>query len=342
MSKPLKSIVGLALLSAALLPAPSHATEDAAQFFSGKTVRLILGTGAGGAYGAYAILFSEYFSKHIPGNPSVVPEFRPGAGGVTAANYLYNAALKDGTMLGMPMAPVVLAQLTAPSIQYDASKFNWIGQLAGLTRLIAVWNTSPVKTFDDLKTHETIAGDSGRGSETYINPAVINSLFGTKIKLVGGYTGSNGVMLALERGEVSLASGTWANFAENHPDWIRDHKVRFLVQIGSKKLAGYQDLPLLSDLAKDDDDRQVIEFMSLITQSVGYSIMAPPGVPSDRIGLLRTAFDATVKDRGFLDSARKCCVDLAPEPYTIVEQAVEKAVNSPQSILDRFMRASNP
>jgi tripartite-type tricarboxylate transporter receptor subunit TctC len=342
MSKQYKSLVAMVLLGVALFSTVSRADEDAAQFFSGKTIQLILGTGAGGAYGAYAILFSKYFSKHIPGNPSVIPEFRPGAGGVTAANYLYNAALKDGTMLGMPMAPIVLAQLTAPSIQYDAAKFNWIGQLAGLTRLIAVWNTSPVKTFDDLKTHETIAGDSGRGSETYINPAVINSLFGTKIKLVGGYDGSNGVMLALERGEISLASGTWANFAENHPDWISNHKVRFLVQIGSRKLPGYEDLPLLSDLAKNDDDRQVVEFMSLITQSVGYSIMAPPGVPSDRVAVLRTAFDAAVKDPDFLASAHKCCVDLAPEPYTTVEQAVKKAVNSPKAVLDRFMRASNP
>ncbi len=142
--------------------------------------------------------------------------------------------------------------------------------MAGLTRLIAVWNTSPVNTFDDLKTHETIAGNGGQGSETYINPAVMNSLFGTKIKLVSGYAGSNDVILALERGEISLVSGTWANFAGNHPNWVRDHKVRFLVQIGLKKLPGYQDLSLLSDLAKNDEDRQVVEFMSLVTQSAGY------------------------------------------------------------------------
>ena len=138
-------------------------------------------------------MFAQYFGRHIPGEPAVVPEYRPGAGGVVAANYLYNVAPKDGTVIGIPLAPIVLAQYTGANVQYDASKFLWIGQMADITRLFAVWETSPIKTFEDLITQESIAGTTGRGSETYMNPALMNHVFGTKIKIVSGYKGSNDI-----------------------------------------------------------------------------------------------------------------------------------------------------
>ena len=332
----------VATFYAMLSSSNAQSANDNAQFFKGKTIRLVIATGSGGAYGSYGLIFSEYFGKHIPGNPAVVMEFRPGAGGVVAANYLYNVAPKDGTVIAMPLAPIVLAQFTGTSIQYDASKFNWIGQMAGLTRLMAVWHSSPLKTFGDLLTQPSIAGNSGKGSETYMNPALMNYVFGTKIKIVSGYKGSNDLMLALERGEISLVSGTWANFAGNHPDWLRDNKVRFLVQIGLNKVLGQENVPLLSDLAKNDADRQLVEFMSLITQSVGYSIMAPPGVPEARVAALRAAFDATMKDPNFLTSAKKCCVEVNPASYKTVETSVAKAVNSPKGLLNRFVRAIGP
>ena len=177
----------------------------------------MIATSTGGAYGAYGLVFAQFFGRHVPGEPTVVPEYRPGAGGVVASNYLYNVAPKDGTVIGIPLAPIVLAQYTGAKAQYDASKFVWIGQMADITRLFAVWETSPIKTFQDLTTQESIAGTTGRGSETYMNPALMNHVFGTKIKIVAGYKGSNALMLALERGEISAVSGTWSNFAANHP-----------------------------------------------------------------------------------------------------------------------------
>jgi tripartite-type tricarboxylate transporter receptor subunit TctC len=327
-------------LAAMLSPASAQSTDDAAQIFKGKTIKVDIATGPGGAYGAYGLVFVQYFGKHIPGNPTVVTEYRPGAGGVVAANYLYNVAPKDGTVLAIPLAPIVLGEHTGASVQYESAKFNWIGQMAGLTRFYAVWHTSPLKTFDNLITQESVAGTTGRGSETYMNPALMNHVFGTKIKIVSGYKGSNDLMLALERGEISGASGTWANFAGNHPDWVRDNKIRFLVQIGLSKVPGYDSVPLLSDLAKNDADRQLIEFMSLVTQSVGYSVMAPPGVPDATVAVLRNAFDATMKDPDFLAGAKKCCVDLSPASYKTVEDAVRKAVNAPKALLDRFIAAT--
>jgi tripartite-type tricarboxylate transporter receptor subunit TctC len=164
-------------------------------------------------------------------------------------------------------------------------------------------------------------------------------VFGTKIKIVSGYTGSNSLMLALERGEISAVSGTWANFAGNHSDWLRDSKVRFLTQIGLTKVPGYEQVPLLLELAKNEADRQLIEYMSLVTQSVGYSVMTPPGVPADTVQALRHAFEETMKDPAFVAAAKRCCVDVNPAGYTKVEGAVMKAVNSPKSLIDRFIRA---
>ena len=333
------SFLAAVLLSGSLVNAQ---TDNVAQHFKGKTIKLIISTGSGGAYGGYGLVFAQHFGRHIPGEPVVVSEYRPGAGGIVAANYLYNVAPKDGTVIAIPLAPLVLAQHTGTNVQYDASKFLWIGQMAEITRLFAVWENSPVKRFEDLLTREVIAGSSGRGSETYMNPAIMNSVFNTKIKIVSGYKGSNDLMLALERGEISAVSGTWANFAANHPTWVRDQKVRFLVQMGLRKVKGYEQVPLLSELAKNEDDRRLVEYMSLVTTSVGYSVMAPPGVPYPVMGALRHAFDATMKDPAFLESAKKCCVDLDPAPHSAVEEAVAKAVNAPKALLDRFIKATAP
>jgi tripartite-type tricarboxylate transporter receptor subunit TctC len=315
-------------------PAPSVADH-----FRGKTIKLNIATSSGGAYGSYALVFAQYFGKHVPGEPAVVPEYRPGAGGVVAANYLFNVAPKDGTAIGIPLAPIVLAQYTGAKARYDASKFLWVGQMADITRLFAVWENSPVKSFADLKRLETVAGTTGKGSETYMNPALMNHVFGTRIKIVAGYKGSNDLMLALERGEISAVSGTWANFAANHPQWVSERKVRFVVQIGLRKVKGYENVPLLSELAANEDDRRLIEYMSLVTTSVGYSVIAPPGVPDEIVAALRSAFDATMKDPAFLAAAKKCCVDLNPATHDVVAAAVARAINSPKSLLERFIRA---
>jgi tripartite-type tricarboxylate transporter receptor subunit TctC len=330
----------LAVIWATLVPAAAQPSESVAQFFKGKTIRLMVATSTGGAYGAYAQLFAQFFGRHVPGEPSVITEYRPGAGGVVAANYLYNVAPRDGTVIGMPLAPIVLGQYTGAKAQYDASKFLWVGQMGDIIRLFAVWENSPVKTFDDLKRYETVAGTTGRGSETYMNPALMNHVFGTKIKIVSGYKGSNDLMIAFERGEITAVSGTWANFATNHLHWITDNKVRFVVQIGLSKIRGYESLPLLSELATNEDDRRLAEYMSLVTTAVGYSVIAPPGVPDPVIDALRTAFDDTMKDPAFLAAGKKCCGDLNPESYKTVAAAVTRAINAPKSLQERFIKAT--
>jgi tripartite-type tricarboxylate transporter receptor subunit TctC len=317
----------------------AQSQRSAADFFRGKSIRLVIPTGPGGAYSLYALLFAEHFGQHVPGQPTIVPEYRAGAGGIVAANYLYTLAPRDGTALGIPLAPIILGQYTGGSaVQYDSAKFNWIGQMSEITRLLTVWGDSNIHTFSDLAAHDTVAGTTGRGSETFINPAIVNYVFHTRIRIVGGYKGSADLLLALERKEIGLMSATWSNLAGNRPDWIKDGKVRFLAQIGLSKLPGLN-VPLLIDLAKNDADRQLIEFMSLVTTSVGYSVMSPPGVPADIVGALRTAFDDTMKDPAFIADARKRHVDLTPKQYQSVETAVNQAIQSPSTLFRRFMAA---
>ncbi len=331
-------IIAVACASSCLAAAQSP--DPVADFFRGRTVKLVVPTGQGGAYGLYAVLFAQHYGRHLPGQPTVVPEYRPGAGGLLAANYLYTAAPRDGSVIGIPLAPIVLGQYTGgSSVRYDASKFVWIGQMANITRLFVVWETSKIKKFDDLVTYDGIAGATGRGSETFINPAIINHVFGAKIKIVPGYKGSSDLLLALERGEISEVSTTWSNFSGNHADWVKEGKVRFLVQIGLAKLPGYERLPLLSDLAKNEADRQLIEFMSLVTTSVGYSVLAPPGLPDNVAAALRQGFDETMKDSAFVADAAQRHVDLAPEDDKFVEGAVRKAVDAPPALFQRFMQA---
>ena len=320
--------------------AAAQSSDSVADFFHGKAIRLVVPTGPGGAYSLYALLFAEHYGRHLPGNPVVVPEYRAGAGGVIAANYLYSVAPRDGTVIEIPLAPIILGQYTGgPSVQYDASKFIWIGQMADITRLFTVWEDSKIKRFEDLATYDSVAGTTGKGSETFINPAIINHVFGTKIKIVAGYKGSADLLLALKRGEINIVSATWSNFIGNHTDWIKQGKVRFLVQIGLSKLPGYNNIPLLTELAQNEQDRRLIEFMSLVTTSIGYSVMAPPGVPDNIVAALRRAFDDTMKDPTFIADAEKRRIDLTPANYKAVEAAAKKAIDSPRELFQRFMQA---
>lgn len=330
----------LAAFCAASHPAAAQSSDAADEIFRGKTIKLIVPTGPGGAYGLYGLLLAQHYGRHLPGEPVVVPEYRAGAGGMVAANYLYSVAPRDGSVISIPLAPIILGQYTGgSSVRYDAAKFVWIGQMANITRLFTVWESSRIKRFEDLAIHDSVAGTTGKGSETFINPAIINHVFGTKIKIVAGYKGSADLLLALERGEIDAVSATWSNFAGNHADWVKEDKVRFLVQIGLSKLPGHENVPLLSDLAKNEPDRQLIEFMSLVTTSVGYSVMAPPGIPDRTAAALRQAFDETVKDPAFIADARKRSIDLDPADSTAVEGAVRKAADSPPELFQRFMQA---
>ncbi len=316
---------------------PRAAAQSAEQDFRNKTIRVIVPTAVGGDRALYALPFIAYFGRHVPGNPRVVPVFMPGAGGAVGMNYLYGASAPDGLTIGTPLAPVVVAQATGDSqVSYDVSKMNWIGRIVDATRVFFVWNRVGVRTLDDLRKREVIVGSSGRSSETYINPAVMNARLGTKFRIVTGYSGVAAVNLAAERGESEGSFTTWNDVWNNHADWLRDKKITVMFQIALAKKVG--DVPLLVDAAGDPLARSVIEFMSSSSQ-MGQAYVGPPGMSPEIVSVLRAAFDATMKDPEYVEAMRKANLELNPMNGADLAAVVAKTIAAPKQVIDAYQAA---
>lgn len=305
--------VAAGLLAAALV-APSGASADAIEdFYAGRTVELLIGYSPGGGYDAYARLLARFLGKHIPGDPTIVPENMPGAGSLTLTNYLYNVAPKDGSVFGtiargMAMEPL----LSGRGMRFDARQFSWIGSLNHEVSLCVSWHTSPVKRFADLYTHELIVGGTGAGSDTDVFPLVLRNLLGARIKLIPGYPGGNDILLAMERGEVDgRCSWSWSTLSAQRPEWVEEGKINLLVQLALAKHPDLPDVPLVTDLAKTDDERMALELI-FSRQVMGRPYVAPPSVPTDRLEALRSAFTATTRDPAFLAEASHLGLEVNP------------------------------
>jgi tripartite-type tricarboxylate transporter receptor subunit TctC len=316
----------------AIAAAPARAEP---QFYAGKTISILVGAGEGGAYSLYAQLAAEYFRKLLPGNPTVVVQSMTGAGGIRATDYLANVAPKDGTALGMLLDLAAATQVLQPKVvHYDLSKFSVIGTFVTDNPVIMVRADTGVRGFADLKTKSIIVGASGKGSQTYVHPALLKDVLGANVKLVTGYRGSADISLAMERGEVQGQSATWVSWKARHSDWIKEKRIIPIVQVGLKKEADLPDVPLMLELATSDEDRQVLELMSSGSQ-IGRALFAPPGVPPERIAALRTAFDAMVKDPEFVAAAAKRKLIVAPVPGTEVQAIIQRVVSYPPSVIER-------
>src|SRR4051812_21506200 len=222
--------LGSALATAAVAPAQAQSVAD---FYRGKTVNVLIGVGVGGEYDLQARMVARYIGKHIPGNPLVVPQNMTGAGGINMANYLFTQAARDGTYIGMlgnnfPATQAVGGQ----GVRFDAMKFNWLGTIAPVVETMAVLTSTGVKTLDDLRSHEIVAGASGRGAITYIYPSMMNEYLGTRFKIVTGYPGGNQINLAMERGEVQARNNTWSSWKATRANWLRDKFITVIVQAG--------------------------------------------------------------------------------------------------------------
>lgn len=320
-----------ATLALSPLPAPA---QSPAEFFAGKTISLVVGYTAGGNYDLYARLLAEFMPRHIPGNPQMVVQNRPGAGGRNTANYVYNVSAKDGTIWALTNNMMPLFQVLDPaSARYDLTKAQWIGNMAELNSVVALWHTAPAKTLDEAKKVETVLGSTGRGGETYIVPAMINAVLGTKFKIVTGYPGINEIMLAIERGELQGRSGSWANLVQQHAEWVKSKRIVTLVQIGITKDPEI-DKPLLVDLAKSPEERGLLELVS------GFPVFSrapwlPAGVPDDRVQALRRAFDAAMRDTAMLKASKERNIDLKPNSGEEVQKLALAVGNLPPAVLAR-------
>jgi tripartite-type tricarboxylate transporter receptor subunit TctC len=300
--------VGLACiwLAAGFASAAAWAQDD---FYKGKQLRLVVSTDAGGAYDTYARLASQILKEYIPGNPTIIVQNMPGAGGLKAANYIATTAPRDGTVIAATHAGILTAGLTSPAAAiFDAARLSWIGSITTDPFVGYVWHTTPIKTLADMRTTEVVMGGVAVGTASTDYGIVARDLFGLKLKLVNGYKSSNDVKLAMERGEVqgAFANG-WSSLRNAAPDWIRDGKIRIVVQHGFKPLPDLPDIPLFTSLARTDADREALVFM-LARQEAAKPYFGPPDLPVERLAILRRAFDATMHDPRFLALAAKASV----------------------------------
>ena len=327
---------GVLALLAALPALPGAArAQSPADFYRGKQISLIIGTSAGNDYDFRGRLIARYLGKHIPGNPTIIARNMPGGGGIQAANYIGNIAPRDGTVLHMVMANMMASQaMHMPGVEFDARKFFWIGNTTSTPNVVNSWYTSGITSIDDVKTRELIVG-APMGTAGALYPLLMNALAGTKFKLVTGYPGGNEANLAMERGETQgRGSNSWAAWNSTKPEWVRDKKINILVQIGLKRAADLPNVPLMLELAHNEADRKLLEFISAETE-VARSLVTTPGVPADRVDALRRAFDAMVKDPEFIAEADKTKMDMSPSSGEEAQKIADGIVNTSADVAER-------
>jgi tripartite-type tricarboxylate transporter receptor subunit TctC len=316
-------VAGLVGAASILFSASPAGAQSGTPFFAGRTINIYVGFTAGGNYDFYARLLAEFIGRHIPGNPQILVQNRPGAGSRNAANYVYNVAPKDGTAWATTTNLLPLSQVLDPaSVRFDLTKAQWIGNMVELNSVIAVWHTVAAETLEDATKQQIIVGSTGRSGETYILPAMMNAVLGTKFKIVLGYPGINEIDVAMEKGELQGRDGSWANLYQQRPDWLRDKKVKLLVQIGLERDKALPNLPLLTELAKTDEQRAMLSMVS------GYPVMSrafymPAEVPQARVKALRDAFDATMKDPVFLKAAKARNAEISPNSGEAIQDYVK-------------------
>jgi tripartite-type tricarboxylate transporter receptor subunit TctC len=300
-------------------------------------VTVYIPAGIGGCYDAYARLASRHLGRFLPGNPTIVPKNMPGAGGVVLGNYLFNVAPKDGSAIALFMAGAPFEPLFGNTrAKYDPAKFNWLASLNRLVNIGIFWHVTPVKAPADFFKQEILVGSSGGGdASTEVYPNLLNHLAGTKFKVVTGYKGNGEVMLAMERGEVHGIVGTeLSSLRATRPDWIRDKKVRIVVQIGLSKSPDFPDVPAGLDLVKNADGRKVFELL-LARQENGRPFAAPPGTPPAVVAALRKAFLAMTKDKAFLQDAARMRADIVVNSGEEIAALLAKTYATPRPLVER-------
>lgn len=323
---------------ALLLFANAAAAED---FYRGKNIDLYIGFGVGGTYDLYARTLAKSLGRHIPGEPTVVPRNMPGAGGLTAANYMAKVAPHDGSALAVTSQTLAIDQLFHVSgVSYETRDFLWIGRITSAPTVFFTWHTSPTKTIADARLRETTMGSSGSG-DTTDTPRALNSLAGTKFKLVMGYRGSNDVWLAVERGEVEGGYALFADLKFRKADWLRDKLVNLLFTVADRRSADYPDLPMSSELASTEEGKHILGLFAA-PGGVGRSVFTTPGVPPDRLALLRRAFLETLKDPEFLADAQRIGIELDPLGGEALQQYVAGMMATPADLIAKAEAARRP
>ncbi len=340
-----KSLIVPALLASGAMATPAVA-DEVADFYKGRQIVFTHTGGPAGGFALYTRILSKHIVNHIPGNPKAVIQFKQGGGGMVGMNYLYNAAPKDGSYFLMPL-PGVEAQpfLYPEKVKFDITKINWIGNILKMQSFVSISSNHPnVKSWEDVKKHVVRLGASGKGSETYIMPMLMNAVLGTKFKVITGYKGIMGATVAWEKGELDGRAGGWTSNMRPHLFKQNPQPIRLLVQSGAEKVDELypgqpmpKGVPLLTDLAKNEDDKRLL---GLVERTLARAIAGPPGMPKARVAAMRKAFDGMMKDPAYLDEMKKRKLAItSPQNGKQVDAYINRIASTPKKIVDRYVAA---
>ena len=320
------------------VPALADPVED---FYRGKTIELLIGGAVGGGYDLAGRTVANHLGRHIPGNPGFVVRNLPGATSLIMTNQLYNVAKRDGTVIGMPLSNILLEprlKLISPdgaNVKFDIERFGWIGTSVQEPQVTWVWHTVPARNLDDLRSNLVRMGATTLSADNYVLPTLVNRLLGTRMQVVNGYIGQNEINLAVERGEVQGNNTGLSNITVNKSDWLRDGKVRILLQYGAERLPALSDVPAAAELAGTEEDRALLRFYA-VKFDMARPLTAPPEIPPERLSALRAAFDATMKDPRYLEEAERIGLDVSPLGGEQIEALIRQVQATPEPVVARL------
>ncbi len=328
--------IGALIAAAGIAGAATQGTaESVADFYKGKTINMIIGIPPGGGYDSYARVVARHMGKHIPGHPKFVPQNMPGGAEMNAANYVVNVAPQDGTAIAATTRTVPFLPLYGTkAAKFDPLTINWLGSSNQDVGLFVLWRAAGDFTLDDMFKKQVIVGVNTPGSDTVTYANILKYMFGAKLKVVSGYPGSKDILLAMQRGEVqAIPNYSWSSL-QRHASWLKTKKVRILLQIGLKKLPDLPDVPLISELARTDEQRSVLDLM-LAQTTFGRPYFLGPGVPADRMKALRAAFMATMKDPAFLADAKKQRLMINPVSGEEMQEGITRIYKLPHALVEK-------
>ena len=326
----------IALAATAAFAAPA-AAQSVAEFYKGKTIAMLMGTQPGGSYDLYGRVIGEHLSRYIPGNPTIIMEHMPGAGGVTAGNHLYGPGPQDGTKMLLSHSIPLAEKLEPKGVRFESAKFQWLGTFDAIAHTMAIWHGAQVDTLDGLKTKQIVVGSFAKGHLTYQWAAMAKHVLGANYQVITGYRSGSDLNLAMERGEVHGWAASWENLAGTRPQWITEKKVAVLVSFTYERKKQIPDVPTLLELAPPDK-KDVVEFLTAGTP-FGRAIAVGPGVPADRVAALRKAFDDVMKDPAFLADAEKRKLDIDPRPASYPHALADKLAAASPELVARVKQA---
>jgi tripartite-type tricarboxylate transporter receptor subunit TctC len=321
-------------LIAAAVPA---AADSVADFYKGKTVSILMGTTPGGSYDLYGRVIGEHLSRHIPGNPTVIMEHMPGAGGVIAGNHIFGPGPQDGTKILLSHSIPLAEKLEPKGVRFEAAKFQWLGTFDAIAHTMTIWGDAKVDTLEALKSKPLVIGSFAKGHLTYQWAAMTKHVLGANYQVITGYRSGSDLNLAMERGEVQGWAASWENLVGTRPQWLTDKKISVLISFTLERKKQIPDVPTLLELAPAGE-KDIVEFLAAATP-FGRAMTVGPGVPADRVAALRKAFDDTMKDPAFLAEAAKRKLDIDARPASYPHALAAKLASASPELVARVKKA---